>query len=492
MLMKSQLTLRRSVDPHQSLGDEGRIGPGPSDLRLIGMGDAELGASVRRLGCKWTDYIGMSSSNHHLKRPRSTSPGLGSVKSSRQSDNHVFMTMTRLEGSFEKVSPFYIQKCLEGVAGSLKTVKRLRNGTLLLETSYRKQVNQLLKCEKLGEFAIKCERHLGLNRSKGVIVCRDLIDLGSEELLKEWERDKVVAVQQISRRVNGELQKSATFILTFDSPSLPKEIKAGFLNLPVRLYVPPPMRCFQCQRFGHTTASCGGKPTCGKCGSAAHEAGNECTKPPVCINCSGPHPVWSKDCAVYLEEQKIQEIKVAQRLPYVEAKRQYKALAPPVFAASFAKVVLPTAPKVSVGTQTSVSEASTSTACSCEYKRGAKAASSSEVRPLKTTLESIASPTSASTSDTLLPPPQSPVIVKESKKESSKLPKENKTDRSQFLKPPESPQVESKGRKKKHKTKGDEGSFTESEAASDDGSSMQVDDIAPDASASDRHVSEHR
>lgn len=434
----------------------------------------------------------MSSSSHNLKRPRSNSPGLGPSKSHRQSDNHVFMTMTRLEGSFEKVSPFYIQKCLEGVAGPLKTVKRLRNGTLLLETSYRKQVSQLLKCEKLGEFAVKCERHLGLNRSKGVIVCRDLIDLGSEELLKEWERDKVVAVQQITRRVNGELQRSATFILTFDSPCLPKEIKAGFLNLPVRLYVPPPMRCFQCQRFGHTTASCGGKPTCGKCGSAAHDAGTECTNPPVCINCSGPHPVWSKDCTVYLEEQKIQEIKVAQRLPYVEAKRQYKALAPPVFAASFAKVVLPTAQKVSVGTQTSVSEASTNTACSCQSKRGTKAASSSEVCPSKPTLESTASPASANTSDPLSPPPHSPAVVAESKKESSKLQKEKKIDRSQFLKSSDSPHVESKGRKKKHKTKGGDGSFTESEAASDDGSSMQVDDIAPDTIVSDRHVSEHR
>ncbi|GFV55556.1 uncharacterized protein TNCV_2573961 [Trichonephila clavipes] len=50
-------------------------------------------------------------------------------------------------------------------------------------------------------------------------------------------------------------------------PKLPTTIKAGYLNCKIRLYIPNPLRCFKCQRFGHSQTSCCGQLTCSRCAS---------------------------------------------------------------------------------------------------------------------------------------------------------------------------------------------------------------------------------
>ena len=47
-----------------------------------------------------------------------------------------------------------------------------------------------------------------------------------------------------------------TLFLTFGSPELPKEITLGYLKVKVALFVPNPMRCFNCNKFGHTSQRC--------------------------------------------------------------------------------------------------------------------------------------------------------------------------------------------------------------------------------------------
>ncbi len=44
--------------------------------------------------------------------------------------------------------------------------------------------------------------------------------------------------------------------------STPKEVTLGYMTYNVREYVPKPMRCYNCQRFGHTASTCKGKRRC--------------------------------------------------------------------------------------------------------------------------------------------------------------------------------------------------------------------------------------
>jgi len=51
---------------------------------------------------------------------------------------------------------------------------------------------------------------------------------------------------------SGNRRNTYTFIVTFRTSSIPKHIKIGYLHVPVELYIPNPLRCFSCQKFGHS------------------------------------------------------------------------------------------------------------------------------------------------------------------------------------------------------------------------------------------------
>ena len=58
----------------------------------------------------------------------------------------------------------------------------------------------------------------------------------------------------------------ASVMITFEEKELPDKVFIGFMCYDVKLYIPPPLRCYKCQRFGHVAAVCKGKMRCSKCG----------------------------------------------------------------------------------------------------------------------------------------------------------------------------------------------------------------------------------
>ena len=50
---------------------------------------------------------------------------------------------------------------------------------------------------------------------------------------------------------NNERVPTNTLILNFSIPTLPDSVKAGYLRISVAPYIINPLRCFNCQKFGH-------------------------------------------------------------------------------------------------------------------------------------------------------------------------------------------------------------------------------------------------
>ena len=80
-----------------------------------------------------------------------------------------------------------------------------------------------------------------------------------------------------------------------------KKLKVDYLSCSVYLR-PDSIRCFKCQRLGHTQQNCTGDTTCVNCGQA--HTSNGCQNEPNCINCSGTdhdcsHRADSSDCPTY-------------------------------------------------------------------------------------------------------------------------------------------------------------------------------------------------
>ena len=82
----------------------------------------------------------------------------------------------------QKLSPFAVQKIFQAIAGTLKSIKRLRDGSFLVECGKRAQAQNLLRTKRFTGRPVKVSIHKTLNSSRGVIRCRDLADMSEVEI----------------------------------------------------------------------------------------------------------------------------------------------------------------------------------------------------------------------------------------------------------------------------------------------------------------------
>ena len=253
------------------------------------------------------------------------------------------------EGALKTLSPFAIQKALVGLAGEPKSVKKIRNGSLLVECSTERHSQCLLKSKIFCNIKIHVTPHLSLNTSKGVIRCRDLEGMSDDEICKELSSQDVAVVKRIRIRRNDEFIPTNTFILTFSKPTLPQSVKAGYLNIPVEPFVPNPLRCFTCQKYGHGQNTCRNKMTCARCGQFDHES-KSCTNDIMCVNCKGKHFAYSRECAKWKLEKKVQQVKVEKRISFPDARKLVELSTPVVAEKSYAAAVKITTKSVATNT----------------------------------------------------------------------------------------------------------------------------------------------
>lgn len=251
----------------------------------------------------------------------------------------------------KKVTPFTISKVIESCAGKPANIKKLRDGTILVECHTDTQSGKLLKLTNFtDDIKIKAEPHGKLNYSKGVIRSYDLMCASETEILLNLKDQKVESVKQIINTRKGGA--TPNYILTFSTPHLPKSVTAGYLNLEVRPYIPNPLRCFRCLRFGHITNSCSKVANaCRRCCSEGHDE-NTCPNKPFCVNCNAEHEPLHPKCPVFLKEKEIKTIQATKKITLSEARKLYDAKAAPTFLKSFAQTTSNGRPFVFSGTST--------------------------------------------------------------------------------------------------------------------------------------------
>lgn len=223
------------------------------------------------------------------------------------------------EENFDKVNPFIISKVIYGLIGEINSVRKVKDG-LLVHTKSDNQANRMLKVTKFNDIEVEVVPHGTLNISKGVIFCKDLLNCTVEEILENLKSIGVIDVRRLKRKIDNTLIDTPNHVLTFNNTKLPTEIKVAYYNLKVRPYIPPPTRCFNCQKFGHVSSKCNGEKLC-PCGLPPHES-SPCKQPITCVNCEGIHPANDKNCPKYKTEAAIINLKVTERISYGEAKKR--------------------------------------------------------------------------------------------------------------------------------------------------------------------------
>jgi len=162
----------------------------------------------------------------------------------------------------------------------------------------------------------------------------------------------VSGVRQIKVKREGRLLDTNSYILTFALPALPTHVKVAYLHLEVRPYIPSPLRCFKCQKFGHHKNACRQAARCARCGDLEHQEA-ECRATPKCVNCEGDHPAFDKNCSMWIKEKSIQKIKAEQNISYHEARKALETAVPRLpGASSYAQAVAAKVTRASCCSQT--------------------------------------------------------------------------------------------------------------------------------------------
>ena len=135
---------------------------------------------------------------------------------------------------------------------------------MLLEVEKKSHVENLLSTKKLFDLNVKVSLHNTLNLAKVLLGAR-ILRLAL--MMKYLKSEGVTDVRNIQVRRNGVVRRTNTYVLTFNTPILPKKIKAAYLSVNVEVYIPNPLRCYKCQVFGHHEDHCLKKAICANCGA---------------------------------------------------------------------------------------------------------------------------------------------------------------------------------------------------------------------------------
>ena len=225
------------------------------------------------------------------------------------------------EKQLSKINPFVLHKVISGIVKPV-SVKKLKNGTLLIEVDKKTYAENLLNMKFFSNIKIKSYAHASLNSSKGVVRSSELSLCTLDEIKSHLQTQLVTDVKKITFTRNDQTISTDTYILTFGKPQIPKELKVGYNLIKVNPYIPNPLRCYNCQMFGHHEQKCTKSAVCKKCGeSGSDHVELSCNKPPKCANCNGNHPADSRDCIAWKREKEINTVKYTNNISFPEARK---------------------------------------------------------------------------------------------------------------------------------------------------------------------------
>lgn len=111
----------------------------------------------------------------------------------------------------------------------------------------------------------------------------------------------------------------------------------GYERVGVRPYIPLPLKCKYCLRFGHHFNSCDNNKLCSITSNNIHinlEKNETCTEPASCINCiethqeNTYHSPNNKNCPIFLNEKEIQAIITLEKVNKKTAVEKYNEINP--------------------------------------------------------------------------------------------------------------------------------------------------------------------
>jgi hypothetical protein len=223
-------------------------------------------------------------------------------------------------------SPFKFFDGIEFIVPNYAQLSPLSSGDFLIEVKTKEESDKLLETTSLSDIKIpvKITPYKSLNTCKGLIKCPTLNPCSDEEIISRLRSQGVCGVKRLIIRKNNKEIKTSTYILDFAVPEPPIDLRIAYVFARVIPFYPNPLRCYNCQLFGHHKSKCKRVAVCGKCAKPAHEG--DCDNPPACVNCEihqlkSDHPSYSKDCERWSFEKEVVSTRYKYKLTFPEARK---------------------------------------------------------------------------------------------------------------------------------------------------------------------------
>lgn len=131
-----------------------------------------------------------------------------------------------------------------------------------------------MNLKQLGKFKVENAGQVGAQTGGGCkgVISGVPISVKMDDLKSKIKGGNVISVVRMKATKEGLKVDSESVLIHFEEGNLPRKVFLGFISYPVRAYVPKPLRCFNCQRFGHLAKNCKEKRRCARCGGD-HEYG---------------------------------------------------------------------------------------------------------------------------------------------------------------------------------------------------------------------------
>ena len=165
---------------------------------------------------------------------------------------------------------------------------------------------------------VKTYLHKSLNVSKGVVRSKELSLCTIEEIKREIKKQGATGVKRVSIKKGGKMETN-TYIMAFNTPKIPEKIKVGYTMERVGQYVPNPLRCYKCQKYGYYEDNCRGRKYEGNVVNKILITTLMNVNFQINVLTDGDHPVYARSCDSWKLQNEIMAIKHRSNIPYHKA-----------------------------------------------------------------------------------------------------------------------------------------------------------------------------
>ena len=230
-----------------------------------------------------------------------------------------------------RISPLVLENKLLSLCPTREMCFRpQKTNEWLIEATTKAQSDIFLKIEEIQGIKVSVKSHDMLNYIQGTVVLPQIDEdeeipdktILLDSLKLRYDNINNIEVFEIPNRKDHKKPIRIAKI-KFIGQDLPQKIKILGQNREVRPYVPKPLQCKLCCKFGHTHKVCQNKEICIVCGSEEHTTNWKC--PDMnCSNCGQLHHARSKECPFYMYNTELKLLMTRTGMAVREAKLELK------------------------------------------------------------------------------------------------------------------------------------------------------------------------